>query len=322
MKLSDFKKMCAELELAGSGKGYFGVVGDWPVWLTCTDYYVMLFLDVASIPEDAKESLNASLKGWGKVADCKKQKLSLTVRPRKYPGAHADAVREALKAVSAAGFKPNEVCPKCGQTGCDVAAVCGVHEFRPTHRACLQGNAEDISEKADKNAQNGSYLLGILGAILGMLVGTLPTLLTVVFLDYEYAILFALMPVCAYFGYKLFGGKMNTAAIVVTVIMAVLGVYMVMFECAVYSDIAYGGYLLRDALPLLLDYMLVGENWVILTGDLWVEFLFAALGVWFSWRLISRTSKSALADAEAVIELAVPYPPNAANASDPYGYTE
>ena len=67
----------AELELAGSGKGYFGVVGDWPVWLTCTDYYVMLFLDVASIPEGAKESLNASLKGWGKVAECKKQKLSL-----------------------------------------------------------------------------------------------------------------------------------------------------------------------------------------------------------------------------------------------------
>ena len=58
----------------------------------------------------------------------------------------------------------------------------------------------------------------------------------------------------------------------------------------------------------LVSYMMVGSNWGLIISSGVVEFIFAALGVWFSWRIISRTSVSGVEDAAAILELAVPYP--------------
>lgn len=319
MKRKDYSDMCSELGLSGKGNDYFGVIGEWPVWI-CGERGVQIHLTVDGRPDGARKDMREAMKPWGMVA-CDGNKLLITLFPKKYAGAPAEAVREALRCATTAGFKPQPECPYCKNGGCDVAAVFGrMNEYRLTHRACLQNRADAEVDKATKNKLKGNYLLGIIGAILGTVVGMIPSVLTVIFNDTEYAALFALMPICAYFGYKFFGGRMNKAAIIVTVIMAILGVYMLEFSLYSYFDCLSEGYPFT-AIPLLaIGYLIVPENLVLVTPDLWVEFIFAALGVYISWRIISRTAESRIDEAVATLDLAVPYPPAREPVSDDFSY--
>ena len=180
------------------------------------------------------------------------------------------------------------------------------------HYRCLQAEAGKAHNKADINRENGSYLLGVLGALIGMLVGTIPTFLTVVYLEMEYSILFALIPICAYFGYKLFRGKMNKAALIVSILMAVLGVFILNFEYIVFSIMREYGFSFSEALSFVPDLLRDGEIWAAIAADSLQEFFFSALGVVIAWGLISRTASGAAANADAALRLAQPYGQRAA----------
>ena len=145
-----------------------------------------------------------------------------------------------------------------------------------------------------------------------MLVGTIPTFLTVVYLEMEYSILFALIPICAYFGYKLFRGKMNKAALIVSILMAVLGVFILNFEYIVFSIMREYGFSFSEALSFVPDLLRDGEIWAAIAADSLQEFFFSALGVVIAWGLISRTASGAAANADAALRLAQPYGQRAA----------
>lgn len=48
----------------------------------------------------------------------------------------------------------------------------------PSHRECCQQGAYDTVAREELNRVQGSYITGIVGALVGGLVGAIPTLLT------------------------------------------------------------------------------------------------------------------------------------------------
>jgi len=296
--------LCEDLGLSFDGGFCYGIVGKWPVRVLYEKYFQLQIAVDDVKNREAKASFRAAVKGWANFGVVGND-LLITLRAKKFDS-KAECVRAALAALDSAGFRPMSVCPVCGRSGCNVAAPYRT-EFRLAHRSCLDEAADEAGHKADVSKLKGSYLLGILGALIGMMIGTIPSLLTIIFAETEYAVLFALIPICAYFGYKLFGGRMNRAALIVTVIMAVLGVYVMTFELFVYIDIVEYGYAISDAFLLFIGYAAYVQNYVTLIGDLVVEFIFAAIGVFISWRIISRTPESQAIETEASIKLALPY---------------
>lgn len=131
---------------------------------------------------------------------------------------------------------------------------------------------------------------GIIGGILGAIVGVLPSFLSVVLVEKIYALLFALIPLCIYYGYKLLKGKMNKVVIVLTVILSVLSVYMIEMLLLAYYMVSDYGLLISEAIQLVGASLLEPSVWTAMTMDALTSFLFVALGIWIAWGRISRTA--------------------------------
>ncbi len=234
--------------------------------------------------------------------------LTIFLSSKNIPDIYCQGVTAALDIVKNLGITVPDKCSVCGRTGCDVAVPRGA-AYVPTHRSCLEKAVSGAQDKADSNARNGSYLLGIIGALLGAVVGILPSALTIILMERIYVILFALIPICAYLGYKLFKGKMNYFALVVTILFSALGVYLLNFGVTLYyiaDEFSIG---LRDALTLF-PYMLADpEVWLEVTKseDFIMCAVFVALGIFLTWGMISRTAKADVKDAANVLSSAVPY---------------
>lgn len=118
------------------------------------------------------------------------------------------------------GYTSPSTCAICGQSGVDAYALHG-NAYTTVHRHCAEAEVNTKSAKIQDNQQNGSYFSGIIGVILGGIVGTLPSVFAAVFLNIISAWLCALIPLAAYWGYKLFKGKMNSFATVASLIVSV-----------------------------------------------------------------------------------------------------
>ena len=318
MKTNEFALLGQELDLTPYGPFLCGIVDGWPITLANNSFTLLRITVDKTRKASISRQFEAELKTWsGKLYSWIGDQLVLSapLNRKKAKGTTADYIHFALEALSRAGLSPCGQCPYCGDGNCDHAA-CTPKGYRLAHYRCLQQQALTVKSKAEDNQQNGNYLPGILGAFLGMIVGSVPTFLTIAFMQMEYALLFALIPICAYFGYKLFGGRMNRTALVVSIVMAVLGVFLLNFEYIAYMVMhdynATFGEMIRFMPELLRD----GSVWLEIAANSLQEFLFSALGVLFAWRFISGTASGAVSNAEATLRLAKPYPVHTDNSHE------
>ncbi|MBR5009563.1 MAG: hypothetical protein IKY06_02885, partial [Clostridia bacterium] len=122
-----------------------------------------------------------------------------------------------------------------------------------------------------------------------------------------FALAMCLIPICAYYGYKLFGGKRNKFAIVISIIMAVAGVMLIQWELVAYSLMHERHYSLSRAVSYVWGRMDEFSIWVDLAKDAGIEWLMAALGVFISFSVISRTDKGDMKLSAEALEGAIPY---------------
>lgn len=193
----------------------------------------MLFgnYSITVVTENGGKFMKDSLKSADpmvKKVDCKDGRLTVFFCTKAKD--LVSPIHAVLAELTRLGYEANPRCPICGEKDCDCAIFLG-REFRFAHRACVDTLDSDADAETKKSQKQGSVLLGILGAFLGMLVGTLPNLFTILSMEMEYSLLFALIPICAYFGYKLLGGKMKRPIpVIVSIVMSVIGVIMLLFE--------------------------------------------------------------------------------------------
>ena len=98
-----------------------------------------------------------------------------------------------INQLRAMGIEPAPTCAVCGAGSPESLCLMG-STYQPVHRSCVENTAHEAAKKVEDNKANGSYLLGTLGAIIGALVGLIPSVITILAMEYIYAVLFALVP--------------------------------------------------------------------------------------------------------------------------------
>ncbi len=215
---------------------------------------------------------------------------------------YAEAICQAL---AQNGVGPACTCAVC--QGASPESLCLIDVFQPVHASCVQQKVVDAKDAAAENQQNGSYLTGTLGALLGALVGTIPTILLLLLSDTISAFLFALVPLAAMFGYRLFKGKSDTVSIVIIVIISILSVGFIALACIIWEIMDMFGCNLFQAFSLI-GYMLDWNDFFDILGSFWKGFLFMGLGIFISWSYLSKTNSTQTQNAEAQLSTLRPNP--------------
>ncbi|MGM9521890.1 MAG: hypothetical protein ACI3VB_05370 [Oscillospiraceae bacterium] len=307
MNKLEFLEVMLENELRPVGNAFIGVVEGWPVMTMLTGKNTMSVTFGLSGEEwkERKKDITAAFKGLGRAA-WGNNRLVVSVVTKKLDNVYVQGVQASVRALKGCGVSCKNACAICGGANCDIAAFIN-GAARPAHSGCLDKLVGRAKESAEENERSGSYICGIVGALLGMLVGIIPSFLTIIFMERIFALLFALIPLCAYYGYKLFKGRMNKAVVTVSIVMSIVGIYVLQFAVVGYSLVA--DYYLTvgemfSVMPVFLGDISV---WAELTVDSIMDFVFVAIGVTMVWSQINTTSASVTAGAEAVKNSAVPF---------------
>ncbi|MFR1759784.1 MAG: hypothetical protein ACLSX2_08770 [Christensenellaceae bacterium] len=281
------------------GNVFYGVVDGYPVMAALLGkeqiYAVTATFTVRQLPAGAqRKALLKALKAQAAVNQAQGRTAALTWQEKK--GYRLEEVVELLQAAAgtlkAHGVEePEDRCPICGQGECD-GYIRYDGRYEVIHQRCISGMKAEAQQQAAAN--QGSYVLGIVGALVGGLVGIIPTVLSIWLLERIWSLLYALIPLGAYYGYKLCGGKMNRAALATSIIVSILDVYVLQLVLLVIGLIVEYQCSMLESLQLLRSVIGDGEFWVSLTTNAWDSFLFLALGIWIAWSQISRTHKSDL----------------------------
>lgn len=193
------------------------------------------------------------------------------------------------------GVAPADLCFYCGEGSCDTKLLDnGI--VKPIHSRCKVEQADKLIAEIEDNQQNGSMLMGLLGAILGGIVGSLPSFLLMRFGEMVSGYLFALIPLASFFGYKIFKGVLNGAVpfivSIISLLCTVALTFFAMYSFAV-ADLtpfeiarleAGGQSLLQLYLEALTEPDIRGEFFSALVQPI----VFCCLGIFIAWKGISR----------------------------------
>ena len=231
---------------------------------------------------------------------------TLTVRiASRWKDGIAQGIRMSIQAIS------EELSQLGAVSGCSVCGVEGEYPF-----AVVNGDVYSLCENCSQQGQElavakiqtqgqGSYLTGLLGAILGALIGLL-TYVAIGQLGYVAAITGFVMAGCAFYFYRRFGGKRSLGGV-----FLVIGVMLVILYFAVATDLAV--WLMReeslsiyglsffDMLSISMQFSFHPDAFV----DFWVTgyglaLLFVALG---SYGIIRRQSKEMTGKEDGFMQL-------------------
>ena len=202
-----------------------------------------------------------------------------------------------------AGAVVPDQCPLCRKPGCDGVALVG--RYVPVHQACCREHSVSTVTRAEVNARTGSYVTGLIGALAGGFVGAIPTILGIYFLEMIWSLLFALIPLGAYYGYKLCRGRMNRfalAAVLISCLFQLFAMEQALFYIVLH-DLTGLFPSMFATIGLYFDLMTPGDMF----ADMWQSVLFMALGVWIVFRRISQTSVSEVHSAGTLMDSMMPY---------------
>ena len=309
MNVQTFQKYMQERGFRTTEKTAFGMEGAYPVTVTFLGARSWQAVFPVDIPDwkSFYTEIKDSLRGLGSLVYGKSRlTLTMPIKDEDSQAVYSQAIALVLGRLQARGIPALDLCPLCGQWQCDCAAYlrgC----YQGTHRACLEKQLSETTEKAEQNAMYGNYVTGFVGALLGMVIGVIPSILTILSMERIFALLYALIPLCIYYGYKLCKGKMNRAALIITIILSLVSPYLIEIILAGYILVSDFSMPLGDAMQALGAALSGGDLWLAMTQESLSSFLFIALGIFIAWRSISQTSRTAVLSAQAVLDTSTPY---------------
>lgn len=286
--------------------------------------YISLAVRLDKLPSDVKKTIKQTLKQAGKkyrLAQLDKQAALFTATFGKNDDLSQEipaCLNLLTGALRAAGVGPADTCCKTGRPYPDSLCLLAIGQYascQPVCAAALREESEKVQQKTEENENNGSYGLGLIGAILGMLVGVAVNVLVALATDRIYALLFALIPFAAMFGYKLFKGKLTKASLVIVVVLCLVALVLMPFvqtvigvQQAVKEE--FGRTLpLGDAIDVAKEVVKQKGFLKEISGDLFKYAIFMALGVWIAWNYIRRQTNAAQLGAEkALLDTLCPNP--------------
>ncbi len=164
--------------------------------------------------------------------------------------------------------------------------------YQPVCGSAVRQSGYAAQAKVEENENNGSYLTGFLGALLGMLAGVAVNLLTLVFLNFYSSFLFALIPIAAMFGYKLLKGKMDKTALIIVILLSVVAVPLMEYLTLALSIAKEYGISIGTAMQGTLQLLQYPEVKKEVIGDVLKMLLFMGLGVFFAFSFLRNQLNS------------------------------
>lgn len=198
-------------------------------------------------------------------------------------------IAETVNTSAAMGFSIPDACPICKNPGCDAYAFVGV-SYRPVHIACVRAQNYDARSKVQKNEMSGNYITGIIGAIIGSVIGAVPTVLLAVYGEIISGWLCALIPLGAYYGYKLLRGKLNKATLAVVIVVSLIMAPVTQFFVELFWSVkeGYGVFAVSDYLSYV--FAVPGE----VMPNMLLYLLFIAIGFVVVFRIVKTTNTAIL----------------------------
>lgn len=212
---------------------------------------------------------------------------------------YTKATTEVVRLLKESGIRPQTSCPVCNGKNCDSFALMG-QSYQPVHARCVNKYQDTVKEMAEKNELSGNYITGFIGAVLGGIIGTIPSTLTIWFAERIYAVLFALIPLCAYYGYKLLRGKMNKVCIAITFVVSIAAVYFIEISLMVLYLVNTYQYSLSDSISDTILVLQQPGSFEAITKDSISSFVFVIIGIFITWGQIATTNRSLVTDAEEI----------------------
>lgn len=315
MNKQTFQQFMEARQFKVYGMNAFGVMGEYPVNVVASGSRLWNFVfavDMTDAKQQLKELRKENKKKYAFAQHNFGLAVSVTMKDQQAEQDYDTVVRELTAAFRQKGIRPAKTCPFCKQGDCDVLVAHGVTGqgmigYVPAHRHCVDNMAAQTVDKAQKNEENGNYITGVIGAILGAIVGTLPSLFTILAMEKIYAVLFALIPLCIYGGYKLLKGKMNKFVIALTVILSILSIILLNMEELLYYLVHDYGLAFGEAFTFLGEIVGDGQFWAELLPSNIMAFVFIGLGILIAWGQISKTGASEIHNVEEIRKTMIPY---------------
>ena len=207
----------------------------------------------------------------------------------------SDRMNAYTGALRGAGAAPANSCAITGAANPD--SLCYLEDqkfygYQPVFSTAVRQSGYEAQTKAEDNEINGSYLSGIVGAILGTLVGIALNVATILLVDRIYAVLFALVPICAMFGYKLLRGRTNKVAVAVVCVLSVLAVPAMAFFTMAFEITQEFDYKLGDALELVGEHFFDADVMKEIGPGMLKLLLFMGLGLLIAWSYVRNSLNS------------------------------
>ena len=204
------------------------------------------------------------------------------------------SVNVATTALRENGINPPRNCAVCSRGGADayVHRVEGVVIYDAVHRECMHKMQTEAAVTAEENP--GSYAMGALGAFLGAIVGMIPAFVGLYVFDVLSALLFAVIPIATYYGYKKLKGKMDKAAPAFAVLFSLIGMGLLLLVLDVCINLEYGAGI-GDAIYTTVQYTFVkfsADYWTWIRPFLFKVLLCYILGLFCSVGIIGKTNKT------------------------------
>lgn len=304
MILGEFTSEMTRRGCVSDGKNFCGTYQGYPfsvLFLNGTargrTQFALRIQFAQKVPGAMYKQAKAAVKGLAKVQKAQSpatlyNALATVPKNDNFNQAFDNLMDASVNAARSLALAAPTTCPICKQPGCDAYAFHGA-SYQPVHQYCVQNQAADKNQKAQQNELNGSYGLGFVGAVLGGIVGAIPTILLAVFGNLISGWLCALIPLGAYYGYKLLRGRMNRMALVMSILVSVLLapiVYYLMQDLSVYKEL---GQMVGPA--FFLEYLKEYPEDIV--PGLLQTLLFVGLGVLIVSGIISRTNTHVVGEA-------------------------
>lgn len=213
------------------------------------------------------------------------------------------------------GIAPADSCAVCGGSSPESLCFYG-DNYQPVHNACIRSSLENSRQQLERNRENGSYLTGFIGALLGMLVGSVASILSIILAEKIYALLFALVPIASAWGYRKFNGKMDKFSVIIVVLLSFVSIFFMNYMTTVVFLVDEYGVSAGEAMWLSSDLLFTGEGLALVITSSGSMFLFMVLGLFIAWSFIVKTNAGSAKQLDA---MGSTLRPNPAYSPDSYG---
>lgn len=259
---------------------------------TRQSYYVYLAVRLGKANSQLRKTLRAAVKAAGmKKAAVNSVQANTVMGSFSFGDSGSLAGLTAFLELLTNTLRENGVGPAntCAVTGApNPDSLCmlqrqNCYGYQPVCASAVRRETSAVQERVEENENNGSYLTGTLGAVLGAILGIGVNVLTILFLERIFSLLFALVPIGAMFGYKLCKGKTNKYSLLIVIVLSVLAVPVMIYLSTALSFVRELKTPLGEALRVTGEIFFTGSFLREILGDLVKMLIFMALGVAFAW---------------------------------------